>query len=177
MTDKSNSVNVRKRITVILLMTLVIADAVFIFVNSSLDADKSSNESGKVTHIVISVFHPEYDSLSEEEKTAVFSEVSSVVRQIAHFAEFVPLGLFGTLLVFVLAEKNEKRKFYVIGTFALCAAYAVTDEIHQHFTDGRAAEAVDVLTDSLGSLCGVVIALALYGIANAVRRSKINKRI
>lgn len=177
MTDKSNNADVRKKITVVLLLTLLIADAVFIFVNSSLDADRSSHESGKVTRIVISIFHSEYDSLPEEEKTVIFSSVSSVVRQTAHFAEFVPLGLFGTLTVFVLTEKTKKRRFCVIGTFALCAAYAVTDEIHQHFTDGRAAEAADVLTDSLGSLFGIAIALALCGIANAVRRSKRNKKI
>jgi VanZ family protein len=36
----------------------------------------------------------------------------------------------------------------------LCAAYGVTDELHQRFVPGRQAEAVDVAKDVAGALVG-----------------------
>lgn len=44
-------------------------------------------------------------------------------------------------------------------TFILTAAYAVSDEMHQLFVEGRACRAFDVLVDSLGAAAGII---ALY---------------
>jgi VanZ family protein len=45
----------------------------------------------------------------------------------------------------------------VVPAFAIAVAYAVTDEIHQHFVRGRHASARDVLIDSVGIAVGIVL--------------------
>ena len=38
----------------------------------------------------------------------------------------------------------------------LAALYAISDEVHQHFVEGRHAAALDVLIDATGALVGVL---------------------
>ena len=37
----------------------------------------------------------------------------------------------------------------------LCVGYAISDEIHQLFVDGRAGSLMDVMIDSMGSVTSV----------------------
>jgi VanZ family protein len=41
--------------------------------------------------------------------------------------------------------------------FLIGVAYAITDEVHQHFVQGRHASPVDVAIDSAGILLGIVL--------------------
>ncbi|MBR1758137.1 MAG: VanZ family protein [Lachnospiraceae bacterium] len=82
------------------------------------------------------------------------------VRKGAHLAEFLILGV----LLQRLFARAEFRKWPEMGTFARngCAffcgvCYAVTDEVHQLFVDGRAGQVRDVLIDAAGVLLGVLI--------------------
>jgi hypothetical protein len=70
-----------------------------------------------------------------------------VLRKIAHGAEFAVLGLL--LLRAVRAEPLA---------LAAGVAYAVTDEIHQHFVPGRQGAVLDVLVDTAGVAVGVYLA-------------------
>ena len=69
-----------------------------------------------------------------------------VLRQVAHMTEFAILGV---LLLRALGRE----------TVALMAgvAYAVTDEVHQHFVEGRYASPIDVLIDAAGVAIGVYL--------------------
>ena len=158
------------------LILLILADAVFIFVNSSLDAEKSSGESGKVTNAVIDIVHPEYNTLTSEEKSVIYSDVHVKVRETAHFLEYVPIGFFGALLVFTYTGISKKGMLYLAAVFFGGAIYAISDEIHQHFSDGRASEVSDILTDSLGCLLGILTALALWAIIKALRNSNSKRK-
>jgi VanZ family protein len=68
------------------------------------------------------------------------------LRKLAHAAEYAVLGL-----LLVRALSNE-RTALVLGI-----AYAVTDELHQHFVPGRLASPLDVLVDAGGVAIGVLI--------------------
>jgi len=68
-----------------------------------------------------------------------------LLRKLAHVAEY---ALLGALLVRALARP---RVAYVLGV-----AYAVSDEVHQHFVAGRRGAPVDVLIDSIGVALGIV---------------------
>ena len=70
-----------------------------------------------------------------------------VLRKLAHAAEFALLGAL--LLRAVRVERTA---------LALGIAYAVSDELHQHFVAGRVGSPVDVLIDAVG----VAIGVALY---------------
>jgi VanZ family protein len=68
-----------------------------------------------------------------------------VLRKIGHAAEF---ALLGALLARALRSDAL--------AFAFGVAYAVSDEIHQHFVPGRVGAWYDVLIDSVGVLLGIL---------------------
>jgi VanZ family protein len=67
-----------------------------------------------------------------------------VLRKLAHLSEFAILG-------FLLA-----RALPSLPAFAIGVAFAVSDEVHQHFVEGRAGTPVDVAIDAVGVLAGIV---------------------
>ena len=69
-----------------------------------------------------------------------------VLRKIAHAGEF---ALLGALLLRALHEE--------LPALALGIAYAVSDEVHQHFVAGRVGSPRDVLIDSVGVALGVLL--------------------
>ncbi|HZG35009.1 MAG TPA: VanZ family protein [Gaiellaceae bacterium] len=69
-----------------------------------------------------------------------------VLRKIAHVAEY---ALLGALLLRALGRPH------VLTAVALGVAYAVSDEIHQSFVEGRRGSPVDVLIDAVGVALGV----------------------
>ena len=68
-----------------------------------------------------------------------------VLRKLAHATEYAVLGF---LLLRAVGREHA--------AFALGVAYAVTDEIHQHFVSGRHGAPVDVAIDAVGVLVGVL---------------------
>jgi VanZ family protein len=69
----------------------------------------------------------------------------TILRKCAHVTEYAILGL---LLMRALGREAP--------AFLAGVAYAVTDEIHQHFVAGRHASPIDVAIDSTGVLIGIV---------------------
>ena len=69
-----------------------------------------------------------------------------VLRKLAHAAEFAVLG--GLLL---RALRDERA------ALAAGIAYAVSDELHQHFVPGRVGSPLDVAIDSVGVALGVLL--------------------
>jgi VanZ family protein len=67
-----------------------------------------------------------------------------VLRKLAHLAEYALLGL--------LLARWVRRPGVAL---TLAAAYAVTDEVHQTFVEGRHGAPLDVGIDTLGALAGV----------------------
>jgi VanZ family protein len=70
----------------------------------------------------------------------------TVLRKIAHFLEYAILGV---LLLRALGRPEL--------AVAAGAAYAATDELHQHFVAGRHAAVRDVAIDAAGVLAGVLL--------------------
>jgi len=69
----------------------------------------------------------------------------TILRKAAHVSEYAILGL---LLLRAVARE--------LPAFVLGVAYAISDEIHQHFVSGRHASPIDVAIDSAGIALGVV---------------------
>jgi VanZ family protein len=69
-----------------------------------------------------------------------------VLRKLAHAAEFAVLG--------ALVYRALRHEPIAI---ALSSAYAVTDEVHQSFVDGRAGSPVDWVVDTAGIVVGVLL--------------------
>ena len=69
-----------------------------------------------------------------------------VLRKIAHACEFAVLGAL------LLRALRDERAALAAGV-----AYAVSDELHQHFVPGRVGSPLDVLIDSVGVGVGVLL--------------------
>jgi VanZ family protein len=72
----------------------------------------------------------------------------TILRKGAHTLEY---AILGALLLRAIGREAP--------AFLAAVAYAVTDEIHQHFVSGRHSSPVDVAIDS----CGVLLGVLIYG--------------
>ena len=70
----------------------------------------------------------------------------TILRKIAHVAEFAVLG--------ALLLRATRRPAVAV---ALAGLYAISDEVHQLFVEGRHGSPVDVGIDTLGALAGVIV--------------------
>ncbi len=68
-----------------------------------------------------------------------------VLRKLAHAAEY---AILGALLLRALRSE--------LPALAAGIAYAVSDELHQHFVPGRRGAPLDVLIDAVGVAAGVL---------------------
>ncbi len=89
------------------------------------------------------------------------------IRTLAHFTEYTALGfLMSTSQMFTC---SRRRPWLTLG---LCAAYAVTDEIHQLFVPGRAFQVKDMAVDSAGALLGISVFFLLSLIILNIQKKK-----
>ena len=73
-----------------------------------------------------------------------------VLRKGAHITEYAVLGM---LLLRALGS--------ALPAFAVGVAYAITDEVHQHFISGRHSSPFDVAFDACGVALGLLLLLSV----------------
>lgn len=154
----------------------------FIFIQSALPGDLSGAESGLVVRFLTWISGlagiGEIDTLT----------ASFIIRKAAHFTEYMVLGVClmqnvldwydaglhdtGSPSIrgpeetsgrYTLKDRHLWALAWIIGT-----AYAMTDELHQRFVDGRSCETRDMMIDAAGVALGAVIMLI-------VKRRRVNK--
>jgi VanZ family protein len=54
------------------------------------------------------------------------------------------------------SSARSLAKRYMLWSVAVATLYAISDEWHQSFLASRNAQAVDVLIDAIGALCGTL---------------------
>lgn len=151
----------KKAISIISLILWMI----IIFSFSSADANKSTGTSDKVITTMIEI----KDKITDQEtpineKEIIIKNSSFYVRKLAHFTEYLILGL---LMFNALKQFNILNIYYAI---ILCILYSCTDEFHQLFINGRSGSFRDVLIDTIGILLGTY----LYKIL-VIKKKKVNK--
>lgn len=139
-----------------------------IFVMSNMPVETSWKLSGAVTSEVIeSVDNNPTDIDQNNNKIMGFTkdEINMFVRKIAHMGEFFILFLLW--YVVLIKEKNKNILLYsaIIAIF-----YAMTDEFHQLFVQGRTANIVDVGVDSIGVICGVFTIIIIKKITEVIQK-------
>ena len=117
-----------------------------IFYFSSRTAAESSAQSDAVKAFLIKVF---------------------IVRKSAHFLEYTGLGLLFALAFYIHFGKPKTLLAVVCSS-----AYAVTDEIHQLFVEGRACKFADWGIDTAGAVAGALFILAVISIADRYRSNR-----
>lgn len=135
------------------LSLLIIA---FIFINSSLPAEESSETSGGLLSFINELFV----------FLGIDFELShNVLRKIAHFVEFFAVG---AAFLWTTVAFTAKVKAHIIKPMFAALLVAVIDETIQLFPPGRSSQVSDVVLDFTGAFCAIMLTWFII--------SKINKK-
>lgn len=144
-----------------ILIVAILFWMVIIFGFSSADAEESKSTSDIITGKIITYIYTEYDELSDAKQQEAWHRTSFIVRKTGHFGEYAILGLMmGVLLItFRGIREHSTRLFW---SEVLGVLYAVTDEIHQGFVDGRSPQIRDVFIDAMGFLSAILFIVLVF---------------
>ena len=81
-----------------------------------------------------------------------------ILRKTAHFCVYLVLGGLCLAALWQTPQVARARSKATVA-LAISAGYAVSDEVHQLFVDGRSARGLDVGIDTAGAFCGILIVL------------------
>ena len=110
----------------------------------------SQSKSDKVTSTIIETVNKDVNKDKEKE---IIENTRFVVRKIAHFTLYFVLG---GLIYLTLKSYNVNKRIILISI--LCALlYAISDEIHQVFTNGRTGRIYDVVIDTISSTLSIML--------------------
>ena len=94
-------------------------------------------------------------------------QIHFLVRKAAHFTEYAVLALLAAR-AFLSSPREGLRRRWAAASFALVAACALLDELHQSFNTARTG----TIYDSLLDMSGGAAALAALALLRRVRRKK-----
>ena len=139
---------------------LVLIVAILIFKFSAQDSSASDDLSiGFASFLFEKIFGNEFAE-----------NANHFIRKCAHFSIYLALGfcLRGTFY----KSKFKKDSFMAsIITAFCCFLYAATDEIHQYFVPGRSCSVLDVMLDTVGAVCGIMIAYLIFEYKKVKRKN------
>jgi VanZ family protein len=122
----------------------------------------ASSDSGSFrhsSHIIAPLIHWFFPSISD----ATVHSIVVFVRKCAHLTEFAVLALllWRALYKPVRREPRPWSRRIAWQTLLLVLLYASSDEFHQLFVPSRQASVVDVMIDTTGAACGLLLLWAL----------------
>lgn len=82
------------------------------------------------------------------------TQFNHLIRKSAHFFLYFTLGIF-VINAFVNSEIKILKALII--SMLLCVFYAMSDEFHQLFVQGRGGQLKDVLIDASGACCGMIL--------------------
>ena len=126
----------------------------YIFIMSSQTAAASTQSSGRVIRKIAEVIVADFEQKPVDYQLDYISSLQYFVRKTAHFVLYFGLGfsVCGSALTF--ADKTVFHKSLI--SFVIAFLYAVSDEVHQLFVEGRSGQISDVLLDSVGIIFGIL---------------------
>lgn len=139
--------NLKKNILLILSCLCMLA----IFILSSFPAAASSEQSEAVMVL--------FSNFREGNFTPqVLDIIEFIIRKFAHILEFALLGgLWYGYFLHTSLSHNKKKTF----AFLISVTYAISDEVHQYFVEGRAARVYDVAIDTIGVILGILAVMLI----------------
>ena len=153
-------IKIMKMIVRFILMVIILMITSTIFSFSNQDAEESSGASSRVAEILIKL-QPKYKNITDSEKKELIEKYQTPVRKFAHFSIYTILGMSIVGLTCTYEISNRKREVITIIAGAL---YAMSDEIHQTFIQGRSGQVTDVLLDTFGVIVGTILVLGIIKI-------------
>lgn len=147
------------------ILLLVLYSIIFSF--SAQDADESGNLSMMISQrcvdFINTISGSNWDSMVRKQLAEYFEHP---IRKLAHFSEYAYMGV----LVFVLLVQyiNNKRLLYILVTLWVFVS-ATLDEFHQLFVPGRYGSFIDVMLDTCGGICGILLCVFLTKISKNIK--------
>lgn len=131
----------------------------FIFYMSSQDGASSGSMSYEISKIVILAYNKILSKgYPNEILNQLIGQIHPFIRKTAHFTEFFFLAI---TVVFPLYVYRIRGIFLSLAGGIFCVIVAFLDEYSQSFVFGRTPAFRDVLIDSAGAFCGILVAQLL----------------
>lgn len=129
-------------------LTAICMGVIFYF--SSRTADESSSQSSWILTVITRLFGDN-------------GFTDFIIRKSAHFLEFTGLCvLFNFSFLFTMGKK------LILPSIAFTSIYAITDEVHQIFVEGRSCQFSDWCIDSAGAIAGAIGFIILIAIIKLI---------
>lgn len=150
----------RKKIITGIAVVLLIAVYIMIFSFSADDADASSSISVKVTGWLMKLYYGFFSGSHSDVPVAfvVTDEAEAAVRKLAHFTEYMAVGVLSFGIIIMWIKKIRKGIGLVVLQLLISAGL---DEIHQYFVPGRYSSLKDVMIDTAGGMTGILMILCM----------------
>ena len=132
-----------------LLFVIVVMVTIFMFSNQ--EATESQALSVNVVYKTKEIITNKKDNCSNNK--CIESNYNKIIRKVAHFTLYFILGI--SVYLFIKEYIDDKR--LIIITILICLLYATSDEIHQLFVPGRSFQLLDILIDTIGSICSIIM--------------------
>ena len=143
-------INLFSKRTIYLLLTLLWVAVIFSF--SLQPAATSSQVSRGVGHWIVDIFVPFLSERLETMPVEQLELLHTLLRKAGHFSEYFILGILAVLTVL-----QTKLRYRRLSALFFCVLVAAVDETIQLFVSGRSGQVTDVVLDSVGALCGIVV--------------------
>lgn len=171
--------NKKKLIFIGIVAAIIIAWCTTIFNLSGMSSENSNGKSkGIVEQAIVKVLDATNeagitDSHPDDEKLAKAAElINAPLRKVVHATVYFVLAL----LLLTISRIIFGSKKYLLSctiTILLCFIFAMTDEYHQTFVDGRTGQMMDVMIDTAGACVGILLFSSYYLIWRIGYRAKI----
>ena len=143
------------------LWSAVLIWAAWIFFLSAQTASESKSLSGQTIRIVAKMVIPEFEQLPQELQASIVSSWQHIARKTAHALLYFGLGI---LCMTALLQHSLEMKLRIAIALGISIGYAIADEMHQLFVDGRGAQFSDICIDAGGALMGVLLVVMVQGL-------------
>lgn len=158
----------KKSVKIILLLILAIGWGFCIFRLSGMN---SENSNGKSTSIISLFIEDTLDitndygitnSYPNEEKLEHAAQLlNAPLRKVIHASVYFALAFF-LMIFFNVIFEHKKYTISFLSALLICICFAISDEIHQIFVNGRTGRLLDVGIDSLGAIIGILFYTTYY---------------
>ena len=148
----------------IILIVLLCFTFYKIFQFSNENAETFGSRSMGIMKKIINNF-PYTKNLGEAMKDKIIKRAEPLLRKLAHFSIYMVVGIL--IMTFVSTYKLLLWKKLLI-SIMVGLVYAISDEYHQTFIQGRSGELRDVLIDTTGVICGIAIVIIIIAVYKAL---------
>lgn len=143
----------KKTILRAIILLFIILWMLTVFGFSNQNGEQSSNLSREIASKIVKT----------EEQIDI---VEPYIRKLAHLSEYALGGMLFLAMALTFQISDKKRLLY---SFLIGIEYAIIDEVHQLFIDGRAGKVTDVLIDSVGVALGICTLMLVYILMKKIR--------